>query len=434
MSSTVIGHSLYRIYQHLGYNCVGINHLGDWGTQFGKLIVAYKRWGNRAQVEQESIRALLELYVKFHDEAEKDDRLNDEARAWFKRIEDSDEEALSLFEWFKALTLKEVGRVYDLLGIAFDSYAGESFYNDKMSRVIEELEEKSLLKLDQGAYLVDLSEYSMPPCIVLRSDGATLYATRDIAAALYRKDTYDFAKCLYVVAYQQDLHFKQWFKVVDLMGYPWAKDLVHVSFGMVSLVDGTLSTRKGKVLFLEDVLNATIEKTLEIITEKTPDLSDKPAVARQVGVGAVVWNALYNSRIKDVVFSWDKALNFEGETGPYVQYTHARCCAVLRKADMTDIPEELDYSLLADEDAMRVIRAMGDFPRAVSEAAQKYEPYLVSRAVVAVCQAYNKFYYEQRIIGEGENVQKARLALTAAAKSVISTGLFLVGLAAPERM
>ena len=434
LSSTVIGHSLYRIYQHLGYNCVGINHLGDWGTQFGKLIVAYKRWGNRAQVEQESIRALLDLYVKFHDEAEKDDRLNDEARAWFKRIEDSDEEALSLFEWFKALTLKEVGRVYDLLGIAFDSYAGESFYNDKMSRVIEELEERNLLKLDQGAYLVDLSDYSMPPCIVLRSDGATLYATRDIAAALYRKDTYDFAKCLYVVAYQQDLHFRQWFKVVDLMGYPWAKDLVHVSFGMVSLVDGTLSTRRGKVLFLEDVLNASIEKTLEIITEKSPNLSGKPAVARQVGVGAVVWNALYNSRIKDVVFSWDKALNFEGETGPYVQYTHARCCAVLRKANVSDIPEALDYSLLSDEDAMRVIRAMGDFPRAVREAAQKYEPYLVSRAVVAVCQAYNKFYYEQRIIGEEERVEKARLALTAAARSVISTGLFLVGLAAPERM
>jgi len=434
LSSTVIGHSLYRIYQHLGYNCVGINHLGDWGTQFGKLIVAYKKWGDRAKIEKDSIRALLELYVKFHEEAEKDEKLNDEARAWFKRIEDSDEEALTLFEWFKALTLKEVGRVYDMLGIAFDSYAGESFYNDKMNRVIEELEEKNLLKLDQGAYLVDLSEYKMPPCIVLRSDGATLYATRDIAAALYRKDTYDFAKCLYVVAYQQDLHFRQWFKVVELMGYEWAKDLVHVSFGMVSLQDGTLSTRRGKVLFLEDVLNAAVERTLAIISEKSPDLPDKPAVARQVGVGAVVFNTLYNSRIKDVVFSWDKALNFDGETGPYVQYTHARCCAVLRKAGVSEIPEEIDYSLLGDEDAMRVIRAMGDFPRAVREAAEKYEPYLVSRAVMAVCQAFNKFYYEQRIIGSEPALEKARLALTAAAKTVISTGLFLVGLAAPERM
>ena len=434
LSSTVIGHALYRIYQHLGYNCVGINHLGDWGTQFGKLIVAYKKWGNRASVEKDSIRALLDLYVKFHDEAERDEKLNDEARAWFKRIEDGDEEALTLFEWFKKLTLREVGRVYDMLGIAFDSYAGESFYNDKMNRVIEELEEKGLLKLDNGAYLVDLTEYKMPPCIVLRSDGATLYATRDIAAALYRKDTYDFAKCLYVVAYQQDLHFKQWFKVVELMGYDWAKDLVHVSFGMVSLQDGTLSTRRGKVVFLEDVLNAAVERTLDIIAEKSPELVDKQAVARQVGVGAVVFSTLYNSRIKDVVFSWDKALNFDGETGPYVQYTHARCCAVLRKAGAVDIPAELDYEQLADEDAMRVIRAMGDFPRAVREAAEKYEPYLVSRAVMAVCQAFNKFYYEQRIIGCEPETEKARLALTAAAKSVILTGLFLVGLAAPERM
>jgi arginyl-tRNA synthetase len=434
LSSTVIGHSLYRIFQHMGYNCIGINHLGDWGTQFGKLIVAYKRWGERAAVEKGSIRALLDLYVRFHDEAEKDERLNDEARAWFKRIEDGDDEALSLFEWFKSLTLREVGRVYDMLGIAFDSYAGESFYNDKMGRVIEELEDKSLLKLDDGAYLVDLNEYSMPPCIVLRSDGATLYATRDIAAALYRKDTYDFAKCLYVVAYQQDLHFRQWFKVVELMGYDWAKDLVHVSFGMVSMQDGTLSTRKGKVVFLEEVLNAAVEKTLAVITEKSPDLPDKPAVARQVGVGAVVWNALYSSRIKDIVFSWDKALNFDGETGPYVQYTHARCCAVLRKAGISDMPVGVDYSRLGDEDSMRVVRALSDFKRAVREAMEKYEPYLVSRAVVAVCQAYNKFYYENRIIGEEPEVEKARLALTAAAKSVICTGLFLVGLSAPERM
>lgn len=434
LSSTVIGHSLYRIYQHMGYSCIGINHLGDWGTQFGKLIVAYKRWGEKSAVEKGSIRALLDLYVRFHDEAEKDERLNDEARAWFKRIEDGDDEALSLFEWFKSLTLREVGRVYDLLGISFDSYAGESFYNDKMGRVIEELEDKSLLKLDNGAYLVDLNDYSMPPCIVLRSDGATLYATRDIAAALYRKDTYDFAKCLYVVAYQQDLHFRQWFKVMELMGYTWASDLVHVAFGMVSMQDGTLSTRKGKVVFLEEVLNAAVEKTLSVITEKSPDLPDKPAVARQVGVGAVVWNALYSSRIKDIVFSWDKALNFDGETGPYVQYTHARCCAVLRKAGIADMPENPDYSKLDDADSMRVVRALNDFKRAVREAMEKYEPYLVSRAVVAVCQAYNKFYYENRIIGEEPEVEKARLALTAAAKSVISTGLFLVGLSAPERM
>jgi arginyl-tRNA synthetase len=303
----------------------------------------------------------------------KDERLNDEARAWFKRIEDGDDEALSLFEWFKSLTLREVGRVYDMLGIAFDSYAGESFYNDKMGRVIEELEDRNLLKLDDGAYLVDLNEYNMPPCIVLRSDGATLYATRDIAAALYRKDTYDFAKCLYVVAYQQDLHFRQWFKVVELMGYDWAKDLVHVSFGMVSMQDGTLSTRKGKVVFLEEVLSAAVEKTLASSPKRAP-------IFRQArrrppgGVGAVVWNALYSSRIKDIVFSWDKALNFDGENGP-LRAVHPR--ALLRRAAqgrISDMPVGVDYSKLGDEDSMRVVRALSDFRRAVREAMEKYEP------------------------------------------------------------
>ncbi len=433
LSSTVIGHSLYRIYEHMGYNSVGINHLGDWGTQFGKLIVAYKRWGDQATVEKGSIRALLELYVRFHDEAEQNETLNDEARAWFKRIEDGDEEALGLFDWFKTLTLKEVGRVYDMLGIQFDSYAGESFYNDKMGRVIEELEDKNLLKLDSGAYIVDLEEYKMPPCIILRSDGATLYATRDIAAALYRKDTYDFDKCLYVVAYQQDLHFRQWFKVMELMGYEWAKDLVHVAFGMVSMAEGTLSTRKGKVLFLEEVLHAAVEKTLAIIQEKSPDLEGKPEVAKEVGVGALVWNALYNNRIKDVVFSWDKALNFDGETGPYVQYTHARCCSVLRKAAYKQT-RELDFSALSDDAAQAVIRALAAFPHAVRDAMDKNEPYLVSRAVVAICQAYNKFYYEQRIMGVEQSLQDARLALTDATRQVVKTGLYLVGLTAPKRM
>lgn len=432
LSSTVIGGSLYRIYNHMGYRSVGINHLGDWGTQFGKLIVAYKLWGSRDEVEKGSVRALLKLYVRFHDEAEKDERLNEEARAWFKRIEDGDDEAMRLFTWFKELTIREVERVYDMLGIRFDSYAGESFYNDKMDRVIEELEDKGLLKADQGAYIVDLEPYKMPPCIILRSDGATLYATRDIAAALYRKDTYDFAKCLYVVAYQQDLHFRQWFKVVELMGYDWSKDLTHVAFGMVSMEDGTLSTRKGKVVFLEEVLQAAVEKTLTVMEEKSPDLADKPAVARQVGVGAVVWNALYNSRIKDVVFSWDKALNFDGETGPYVQYTHARCCSVLRKANYA--PGEIDFSLLSDEYARAVIRALAAFPAAVKEAMEKNEPSAVSRAVMAICQSYNKFYFEQRIMGVEPPLMQARLALTDAARQAIKVGLYLVGLEAPERM
>lgn len=433
LSTTAIGNALRRIYDHLGYKTVSINHLGDWGTQFGKMILAYKLWGDKETVEKGGVRAMMQLYVRFHDEAEKDDSLNDSARTWFKRIEQHDPEAVEIFEWFKAITLKEVGKTYDLLGIKFDSYAGESFYEDKMQPVIDELREKHLLKVDNGASIVDLSEYSMPPCLILRSDGATLYATRDLAAAIYRKNTYDFDKLLYVVAYQQSLHFKQIFKVLELMGKDWVKDCVHVSFGMVSLTDGTLSTRHGRVVFLEDVLNAAIGKTLDVIKEKSPDLEDKETVARQIGVGAVVWGVVYNGRIKDIVFSWDKALNFDGETGPYAQYTHARCCSVLRKSGGYD-RAKIDYSALSDEASSALVKAIAEFPSAVSEAAEKYEPYIISRSVINVCSCFNKFYYDNRIMDENEGVRNARLALTDAARNVIKTGLYLVGLEAPEKM
>ena len=431
LPSTVIGNALYRICRHMGYHPVGINHLGDWGTQFGKMICAYKAWGDRETIERGGVDELVKLYVRFHQEAEQDESLNEAARGWFKKIEDRDPEATALFEWFKKITLEEVQQVFDLMGIRFDSYAGESFYNDKMDRVVNELSEKGLLKLDQGAQIVDLSAYKMPPCIILRSDGATLYATRDIAAALYRKDTYDFAKCLYVVAYQQDLHFRQWFKVVELMGYDWAKDLVHVSFGMVSGTEGAFSTRRGNMVKLREVLNAAIEKTGEIMKEKSPDLENRDAVARDVGVGALVWNSLYNGRIKDVVFDWDTVLNFDGETGPYAQYTHARACSVLRKAQPQG---EIDYSLLSDDESRGLIAALAAFPDAVREAMDKYEPYLVSRAVMAICQAFNRFYYQQRIMAEDAALRNARLTLTDATRRVLAIGLDLVGLAAPERM
>ncbi len=433
LPSTAIGNSLNRIYKALGYNTIAINHLGDWGTQFGKMIVAYKKWGGGKPIEQSTVRELVKLYVRFHEEAERDESLNDEARAWFRKIEQGDAEAVDLWQRMKTLTLKEVGEVYKLLGVEFDSYNGESFYEDKMQAVIDELDAKGLLKTDSGARIVDLSEYNMPPCIIVKSDGATLYATRDLAAAIYRKNTYDFAKSLYVVAYQQNLHFKQFFKVLELMGKAWVKDCVHVNFGMVSMEEGTLSTRHGNVVYLEDVLNAAIDKTLDIIKEKSPDLEDKEAAARAVGVGAVVWGMLYNSRIKDTVFSWSKMLNFDGETGPYAQYTHARCCSVLRKANGYD-RAGIDCSLLSGEAETALIKAIAAFPEVVRAAAEKYEPYLIAREVIDVCSCFNRFYYDCRIMDDDPAVRNARLALCDAARICIRNGLYLVGLEAPERM
>ena len=432
LSTTMIGNALYKLYKFFGWNAVGVNHLGDWGTQFGKMIAAYKRWGDHDTVAAGGVDEMVKLYVRFNAEAKENEALNDEGRAWFKKIEDGDPEALEIFNWFKSVTLKDAERVYDMLGVKFDSYAGESFYNDKMQPIIDDLRAKNLLKEDQGAQIVDLEPYGMPPALILRSDGATLYITRDLAAAKYRQDTYHFDKSLYVVAYQQDLHFRQLFKVLELMGYDWYKNCEHVAFGMVSFEGQTLSTREGRVVYLEDLLNTAISKARGIIEEKSPELENKDAVARQVGVGAVVFFALYNNRIKDIDFYWDRALNFDGETGPYVMYTHARCCSVLRKAGECDAKP--DFTALADPEAQDVVRLLEQFPEVLRAALQKNEPSMVTRFSVDLAQAYNKFYYERKVMVDDMGVRAARLMLTRAARQTIAKALELIGLEAPERM
>lgn len=435
LRTTVIGNSISRMLQFMGYKTVSINHLGDWGTQFGKMVVAYRKWGNPEEVEQKGVRGLLELYVKFHEEAEKDPELDEIARATFTSMEQGDEEALALWKLFVDISLKEVSRVYDMLDVKFDSFLGESYFFTRTDELISILKEKNLLQESEGAQIVDLTEENMPPCIVLKKDGSTLYATRDIAAAMYRKDTYDFDKCLYITGMEQILHFSQWFKVCEKIGFPWSKDLVHIPYGLVSLEGGKLSTRGGNVIFLEDLLHEAVQKTKEIMMEKNPDLENMDQVAQQVGVGAVVFHDLFNNRIKDVTFSWDQVLNFDGETGPYVQYTFARASSVLRKAQWDPAKQEaIDMSLLTDEYSQEILKLIENFPKRVEEACQKWEPYMITRYTVALATAFNKFYHENSIMNAEENVKKARLKLTYVVTQVIKQGLYLIGVQAPEKM
>ncbi len=433
LRSTVIGNALYHIFEKLGYRCEGINHLGDWGTQFGKLIVAYQKWGSKEAVEKDGIQELMRIYVKFHDEAEKAPQLEDEARGWFVKMQNGQEEALALWKWFYDISITEFDRVYDMLGVHFDAYTGESFYNDKMDAVVKELKEKNLLKESEGAMIVDLEEDKMPPCLIIRKDGGTLYATRDITAALYRKKTYHFDKCIYLTALDQNLHFAQWFAVIKKMGYDWWKDLIHVPFGLVSLDSGKLSTRHGNVVLMEELLNQAIAETKKIIEEKNPDLPNKEEVAKKVGIGAVIFNDLYNSRVKDVVFSWERMLNFDGETGPYVQYTHARACSILRRGQCT-LPKNIDYTKLTDEASIEVLKLLGQFPEKIQEAADKLEPFIVTRHIVNLAQAFNKFYHDNSILNSEENTKQARIALVIAVKTVLSEGLAMLGIQAPEQM
>ncbi len=431
LSTTVLGGALYRIYGYLGYNVVGINHLGDYGTQFGKLISAYKRWGKMEEVEKGGIHAINDLYVRFNSEATEE--MEAEAREYFRLIESGDREANELFSWFKSLTLSYVEKIYDRLHIKFDSYLGESFYIDKIPAVVETLREKGLLVESQGAQVVDLEPFGMPPFIVLRSDGASLYATRDLAAALYRKQTYDFAKCLYVVAYQQNLHFMQLFKVLELMGMPWARDMVHVAYGMVSLEDGAMSTRKGKVVWLEDVISRSIEKAASILAEKNPALAGREDIAEEVGVGAVIFGALYNNKIKDIVFSYDKALNFDGETSVYVQYTCARAASVLER--LKDTPLWNGEAVSPNEREFELVKVLSAFPDTVRAAAEAYEPSMIARWCVDAAQVFNKFYIDCRIVNaETEELRRLRKTLTEATSRTLRRALGLLGIGVPEKM
>ena len=435
LSTTALGSSLYKIFTALGYNVVGINHLGDYGTQFGKMIVAYKLWSNEQALREHGVAELQRVYVKFHLEEAEHPVLTDEARAWFVKVEQGDAEATKLFQMFKDVTLRDVQEIYDRLNVKFDSWNGESFYMDKMDEPLQMLRDKGLICESQGAQVVDLSDYNMPPFLLLKSDGSSLYATRDLAAAVWRKKEYDFDKCLYVVAYQQNLHFKQLFKVLELANLPWAKDMVHVAYGMVSLEDGAMSTRKGNVVLLRDVLNKAVAKSLETIVAKNPDLENKEKVAEQVGVGAVLFSALENSKIKDITFSYDRVLNFDGETAPYLQYTAARCNSILEKAGMSRYAKIAhDPRALDNIETLRLSKLIASFPQAVKDSALKYEPSIISGLLIDIAQAFNRFYIEHRVLSDNLSEQNARLTVVEATATVLKKGLALLGIETPAKM
>ncbi len=432
LRTTMIGNSLYKIHDKLGYQVERINHLGDWGTQFGKLIVAYKKWSSKETIEEKGIEELLRIYVKFNEEAQKTPELMDEARAWFIKMEQNDAEAIEIWNWFKEISMVEYERVYKLLGVSFDSYKGESFYRDKVPALVAELKEKNLLKESQGANIIDLGEYNMPPCLITKSDGGSIYHSRDIAAILYRKNTYNFEKCLYVTGLEQSLHFKQVFKAIELMGYDWAKDLVHVPYGLVSLDGAKLSTRNGNIVYAEDILNEAIERAMHAIQEKNPSLANKEAVAKQVGVGAVIFHDLYNQRIKNVDFSWDEVLSFEGTTGPYVQYTYARAKSILRKE--SNINGDIDYDVLTDDVTFSLVKALLGYEEAVHNAAERYEPSVIARYLISLASAFNRFYHECSVLHATDKEKKARIFLVDIVQRVIRDACTLLGMKCPEEM
>ena len=431
LRSTVIGNAIVNLEKKVGYNPIKVNHLGDWGTQFGKLIVAYKKWGTKEAVENEPIAELLRLYVKFHDEAENDSTLEDEGRAWFKKLEDGDAEAEELWNWFKSESLKEFNRIYDVLGITFDSYNGEAFYNDKMDPIVEYLEKNGITTIDRGATVVHLDKYDLPPALIKKSDGATLYMTRDLAAAHYRKATYDFAKNIYVVGNEQAHHFKQLKAVLNEMGRDWQENMIHIGFGLITLGGKKLSTRKGKIVLLEEVLSEAVELALKQIEAKNPNLPNKEQVAKQVGVGAVIFHDLKNDRTNSFDFNLEEVVQFEGETGPYVQYTRARAMSILRKAGVSvDLSQALE---LEDDYAWEVLKQIENYPNIVKYAESKFEPSVISKYVISLAQAFNKYYANSRILQEDEGLN-ARLALVEATAVILKQGLAILGVESPDEM
>lgn len=431
--STVIGDALRNIHNFLGYNTIASNYIGDYGTQFGTMIAAYKLWGDEEKLRENPIKELLNLYVRYNKEAAEDEKMMNDARAEFKNLESGEEEATRLWKHFKEISFNEFDRVYKMLDIDFDNYNGESYHSEFIPAVLEELKDKDLLVESDGAYIVDLSEFDLPPAIIIKSNGSSAYITRDIATAINRKKVYDFDKNLYVVATQQNLHFQQLFAILKLMGYDFYDDCKHIPFGMVSLKDQTLSTRKGQVVFLEDVLNKAVDKTKEIMENRESKIENVDEVAEIVGIGAVKFQELYNNRIKDYVFDWDEVLNFDGETGPYVQYTYARAKSVLRKANFKE-NTEISFDKITSDEEFALVKALGNFKDVVAKAAEKYEPSLITRHLTEIAKNFNKFYNACQINVEDEKVKEERLALTYATSIVIKTGLGLLGIKTVEQM
>lgn len=429
----MIGSSLYKLAKFLGYNAVAVNHLGDYGINFGKIITAYKHWGDDKDIEERGVRALLDLYVKFEKFSKRDEKFMEEARQWFHKLEvEKDQEAYDLWSWFKEISLAEYNRVYDMLGATFDSYDGEAFYSDKMPAVHKELVEKDLLFYEDGMELIDMSDYNLTNVIVTTSAGTSLYITRDIACAIYRKNHYDFYKNLYVVGSEQRLHFQQLRAILHKMGRQWWDDCVHVDHGLIMLKDGKLSSREGGVIFLEDVIQMAVQKTLELIDQKNPGLEDKEEVARQVGLGAIAYKELSTSRIKDYIFDWDEALSFEGETGPYLQYANVRAHSLLERgeADLKDI----DYSHLTEEASSLLIRELSSFDEVLETALEKHEPAILSRYLMGVAKLFNRFYQQVSVITEDKEATRAKLALVKAVSQVLENGMKLINMEAPKKM